>query len=681
MIPAMNMNRKQRRLQEKKQGKQKKTQNKIAQAEEKKALGMRLKNEGRETEAIPPLKEALSLNSGLADVHFTLAMMSRTKPGLKLDMEEVNKAVKDKDTLIKKYRLLVRIMKDRQQHEEAVLCHEEICRLQPDNAIWVGELGLVQNIAGLHEEALDNLARAILMDPDNKMLRPLFTASHGLTMVTKFNPDIRDALQICFDNIYDGNLVRVYPVWRSLLMHTPETKIFKEATVAKDYESHAAWLDTLSEETIAAFQDKFFLDGIRLLTIADPVMERFLNFMRRYLCLNIDRLQENGTITIFEPFLCSLAEQCFFNEYIYAEKDDEQSIIDRLIQKPDELSPPEIALTGCYKMLFELFTSRPQANGQRYESMIKTHYDNPLEEQEIKDNIPVFGKIANEISKAVQGQYEENPYPRWQTISNIPSPIDDLIIPEDRDAPCNILIAGCGTGRQPIHAACRQPNATVTAIDLSSASIAYGMRKAQECGVSDRIKFVHADILSMQDWPDEFDIIECSGVLHHMEDPFEGWRVLNSKLKPGGHFKIGLYSETAREQIKAARDFVEEGGYQATSDDIRRCRNDILALPTDHTMRKMLIKSNDFYSTSVVRDLIFHVQEHRMTIPQIKDMMDKLGLTLVRFSALKPKEQKIFMKMFPDDPDGKNFDNWEKFEEKYPLTFAGMYQFWCRKTA
>ena len=57
-----------------------------------------------------------------------------------------------------------------------------------------------------------------------------------------------------------------------------------------------------------------------------------------------------------------------------------------------------------------------------------------------------------------------------------------------------------------------------------------------------------------------FDVIECVGVLHHMEDPVAGWRVLRRLLEPGGYMKIGLYSERARRHIVAARAFLAARG-------------------------------------------------------------------------------------------------------------------------
>ena len=53
----------------------------------------------------------------------------------------------------------------------------------------------------------------------------------------------------------------------------------------------------------------------------------------------------------------------------------------------------------------------------------------------------------------------------------------------------------------------------------------------------------------------DFDIIEVTGVLHHMKDPEEGLAALAKLLRTGGAIKIALYSKRAREYsgVYAAR--------------------------------------------------------------------------------------------------------------------------------
>ena len=92
---------------------------------------------------------------------------------------------------------------------------------------------------------------------------------------------------------------------------------------------------------------------------------------------------------------------------------------------------------------------------------------------------------------------------------------------------------------------------------------------------------------------------------------------------------------------------------------------------------KSIKYSPDFYSTSGVRDLLFHVQEHRFTIPKIKKIMKNLKLKFLGFEDRLIIDR--FKKNYYNSEDLYNLDVWDKFEKENMRIFAGMYQFWCKK--
>ena len=103
-----------------------------------------------------------------------------------------------------------------------------------------------------------------------------------------------------------------------------------------------------------------------------------------------------------------------------------------------------------------------------------------------------------------------------------------------------------------------------------------------------------------------------------------GWRVLTGLLKPGGLMKIALYSELARTHIVRIRDEIASLGVGASEGEIRKFRQTLVN--SDKEDHKQLASVGDFFSLSEIRDLIFHVQEHRFTFPQIQRCLDELGL-------------------------------------------------------
>ncbi len=218
--------------------------------------------------------------------------------------------------------------------------------------------------------------------------------------------------------------------------------------------------------------------------------------------------------------------------------------------------------------------------------------------------------------------------------------------------------------------------AHVLAVDLSAASLGYALHKTRELGLTN-IRYGIADILKLNSLARSFDVIEASGVLHHLADPWAGWRVLLSLLRPGGVMNVGLYSELARSFVVRARAFIAEGGYHATADGIRRSRQAMRAAPHDPLL-KVATEAANFFSMSECRDLLFHVQEHRMTLPEIAAFVAETGVKFLGFDADATLLRR-YSTRFPEDRSQTDLACWHRFEMENPRGFAGMYQFWIQK--
>jgi hypothetical protein len=133
--------------------------------------------------------------------------------------------------------------------------------------------------------------------------------------------------------------------------------------------------------------------------------------------------------------------------------------------------------------------------------------------------------------------------------------------------------------------------------------------------------------------------------------------------------KIGLYSELARAPIVRARAQIAARGYGVSSPEIRKFRQEIEHFLDAETV-STLLASPDFYSMSGCRDLVFHVQEHRFTLPQIAVIIAGLRLDFLGFE---PQPS-----IGPRGEVRRDLSRWHEFEIGHPYTFKGMYQFWLR---
>ena len=278
------------------------------------------------------------------------------------------------------------------------------------------------------------------------------------------------------------------------------------------------------------------------------------------------------------------------------------------------------------------------------------------------------------MSRAVREQYEENPYPRWTKLGPSAQPV--ILFSLSAQQLGEALIAGCGTGLSTVEFARHARSARILAVDLSLASLSYAKRMANQAGLTN-VEFAQADIMKLGTLGRQFDFIDASGVLHHLADPWEGWRILLSLLRPGGAMQIGLYSEFGRRNIVAARTLIAERDYRPIADDIRRCRQNIV------TAADPLLKSvsylDDFFTIGECRDLLFHVQEHRVALPEIKSFLTAKGLEFRGFFLDAPTHHRFTVR-FPQAGAALDLDRWHAFETEAPDTFAGMYQFSVRKS-
>ena len=112
---------------------------------------------------------------------------------------------------------------------------------------------------------------------------------------------------------------------------------------------------------------------------------------------------------------------------------------------------------------------------------------------------------------------------------------------------------------------------------------------------------------------------------------------------------------------------------------MRRCRQAILRLPDEDPKREVM-KWRDFYSMSGCRDLLFHVQEHRFTLPRIEGILEDLGLRFLGFEFQAPAPSRTYRNLFPGDAEMTDLRRWDEQEAKDPNVFSTMYQFWCQKT-
>tara|TARA_B100000131_G_scaffold28846_1_gene27113 strand:- start:389 stop:2485 length:2097 start_codon:yes stop_codon:yes gene_type:complete len=608
---------------------------------------------GESQNALRYYEKAIKSKPNYPDAHINLGIAFKSLKKNEQALSCFEKAIKIQPEYIRSYNILGRTLKELGEYSKALICYEEAIKINPENTMLLyGILDLFTSIqfSNLTENNTRSFKKLILFLFKNNNIdhNKIFNNAKLLILLNTSQQEI--------EKIINSN---------SLLLNN---KVIKKL---------------LKEEFFHLILQKTFL--------TDRFLETLVTRIRKEILLSLEK--KENIFSEYYNFIFSLAEQCFLNEYVFFKSEEENKNIINLEKKilnNIENNEIEIAILGSYKPLIQIESIKNKLLNYTskivlFNDMIDMQVKEPLREIELKNSIKSIKVISDDISKKVKDQYEENPYPRWRfgnknATANFLFYLNNDIKPNgiefnNKFIKPNVLIAGCGTGQQIINAIGYQ-NSNIVAVDLSFASLAYAKRKIEELGHKN-VEFLQGDILNLNILNKKFDIIECAGVLHHMRKPLEGLKVLLNLLEPHGFLKLGLYSDKARKHIVKIREFIKKKKFKNTEEDIRNCREEILKQSNDPILHKV-IHNFDFYSTSGTRDLIFHVQEHRYTIPEISKILKDLNLEFIGFST-NPILKEKYLQSFPNDKKNLSLDNWNEFEINNPGIFKGMYQFWIRK--
>jgi tetratricopeptide (TPR) repeat protein len=659
-------------------------------------LGNTLKELGRLEDAATSYSKAIAIKPSLAEAHSNFGITLQELGRLEDAATSYSKAIAIKPDLAEAHNNLGNTLKELGRLEDAATSYSKAIAIKPEYAEAHSNLGVTLQELGRLEDALVTVIKSIKIKPTAEA-KSLFIK---LTKKIGIKTWDQSLVQLVITALLEpwGRPSDLMPFACRLLKVDKE--LLNILNQSKEDDSRSKYRESFFD---FIFKNEFAsasLLGAMLSSshIPDAEIEIFLTSLRFHLLkaatsviLKEDETEEVAT------FYCSLAQQCFINEYVYFQTQEEiersYQLLHQLttaLEENQSISEVLIISVACYFPLYsiegaEKLLSQKWSDDVR--KVLNQQIQEPLEELSLRTSIGVITRIENQVSLAVQSQYEENPYPRWMRLpkhsskkflnahmqSKFPlSPFRRLV--DDRNP--EILIAGCGTGQHSIETSQSIKGARILAVDLSMPSLAYAKRKTGELDI-EFIEYAKADLLKLSSLGRTFDVVESSGVLHHLENPFEGLKVLLSLLRPHGLMRLGFYSELARQDIVRVRNLISKEGIGSTFQEIRSYRQNLLEL-NDSEKYRFATSSSDFFSTSACRDLLFHAQEHRMNLNILADFFKDHDLNFIGFDIDSSVIQD-YKKRFSNDISATNLDQWHIYEEENPDTFIGMYQFYVQK--
>src|SRR5437870_3685424 len=243
-------------------------------------------------------------------------------------------------------------------------------------------------------------------------------------------------------------------------------------------------------------------------------------------------------------------------------------------------------------------------------------------------------------TEAVRRFYQQAPFPgypprdslqalRQRAERSVFARLLDQAIPGD----ARIVEIGCGTGQMSVYLA--HADRSVVGVDLSRPSLLSGSAAARRLGVT-RVSFIETDLRDAGLRAGAFDVVYCSGVVHHTPDPRASFAHLATLARPGGMIVLGVYNAFARMPSRVRRMAAQLSGFRF--------------VPFDPVLRER--GAEPARTEAWLRDQYQHPEEHRHTLAEVQRWFAENGVEFVRSypSAVLGDE--------PDDLFAPAEDNW-----------------------
>ena len=252
---------------------------------------------------------------------------------------------------------------------------------------------------------------------------------------------------------------------------------------------------------------------------------------------------------------------------------------------------------------------------------------------------------ADRRTEAVRRFYEQAPFPGYPPHDSLQTlraraERNTFVRLLDRAIAGDATIAevGCGTGQMALSLA--RADRLVIAADLTRASIQTGAAAARRFGLR-RVRFVETDLRQSGLRAGAFDVVYCSGVIHHTPDPRASFASLASLARPGGMIVLGVYNAFARVPTRVRRVAAKLSGLRFVPCD------PVLRQRADEPSRRL----------AWLRDQYQHPEEHCHTLAEVQGWFAENGVQYVRSypSAVLGDEPDD---LFADADDNWNVEGW-----------------------
>jgi len=237
---------------------------------------------------------------------------------------------------------------------------------------------------------------------------------------------------------------------------------------------------------------------------------------------------------------------------------------------------------------------------------------------ESHDGVPALRLPGDRRTETVRDFYTETPFPNYPPEASLSwlraragrsefaRLLDAAVAPDAR-----IVEIGCGTGQMSLYLA--KGDRIVIGADLTRASLLLAADAARRFGI-EGVSFIETDLTQPALRPGSFDVVYCSGVLHHTPDPRASFARIAQLARPGGIIVLGLYNKIARLPLRLRRVVARMTGDRW--------------IPFDPVLRDRVAEPER--RAAWLRDQYRHPEEHRHSLGEVRTWFAENDVAFVR---------------------------------------------------
>ena len=206
-----------------------------------------------------------------------------------------------------------------------------------------------------------------------------------------------------------------------------------------------------------------------------------------------------------------------------------------------------------------------------------------------------------------------------------PSHAHRLLWPDRRYRPeLDILSAGCGTN-QAAAVAYTNPAAKVTGIDISQESLDHGRYLKDRYGLAN-LELRLLPIEEVADLNRDFDLIMCTGVLHHLASPEAGLAALAGVLRPDGVAALMVYARYGRLGVEIMQSAFRDMGLVQDERSLDLVKAAVASIPPSHPLSAYLAIAPDVQFDAGLVDTFLHGRDRSYTVDDCLALVESAGL-------------------------------------------------------